>query len=220
MLVDNNTSRPEGFSVQFSHPMFNTKQWEEYKFVCDIPIDEDDRNNPDGPPYTHTMVAVRSGAKALLLTEKKRVTDYVINRILNRRIFPNLRKVRIHIEKLIDSCQEASSPYLISTLHGSFSGTDRHISRISLYGDDITESSLFREQRHLFNFYSCGITRRSEGDVRMQLGDDREVMLLGNDGFVSSQLTGADKARDIILLINYIMRNRWVDDWVPNIAMD
>jgi hypothetical protein len=222
ILVDHNDDGRTAASIQFRGLIFESRQWEEFCFYSDRPIDEEDKENyPDGPPYPHKMVCVRSGAKILLLAERRRVTDYIIGRFLNRRIFPNLRRVRIHTGKLIESCQNSNSMYSITTLHGSFAGTDRHISKISLYGSDITESSLYREQHHLFNFYSCGLARRlHENLLKLNLHEESEIALVGNDGFISSQISSAERAREVIRVINYIVRNRWVDSWVPDIAMD
>jgi len=208
-------------SANFSGSLYNMRQWEEYRFFTEKPIDEDDvRHHPDGPPYPHVMVAVRRGAKMILLTERKKITEFIIRRFVNRRIYPNPRKVRIHVGKLIASCEDSNSEYAITTLHGSFAGGDSHVQKISLYGDDITDSSLYREQHHLFNFYSCGVARRlRENLLKVNIGDESGISLIGNDGFIYAQISGPDDAREVILLINYIIRNRWVDSWVPDVAM-
>ena len=56
--------------------------------------------------------------------------------------------------------------------------------------------------------------------VKLDPNEDNEIALIGNDGFVSGKISNAENAREVILLINYIIRNRWVDEWVPNIAME
>jgi hypothetical protein len=94
ILVDHNDDGRTAASIQFRGLIFESRQSKEFCFYSDRPIDEEDKENyPDGPPYPHKMVCVRSGAKILLLAERRRVTDYIIGRFLNRRIFPNLRRV-------------------------------------------------------------------------------------------------------------------------------
>jgi hypothetical protein len=208
------------YDLLFEGQFKNLRHWERYEFLSGVPIEEDDLlRGMHGPPFRYLIVCVRSAAKMMFLAERKKVAEFVIGR-LNRKIFPNLRRVSILLDRLIDSCQEQDSEYLITALHGRFSGSDKRVNKISLYGDDITDSTIFREQRHLFNFYSCGIARRLYDNLlRMNLGEESEIMLIGNDGFVSTRVVDRDRASEVIRIINLVMKNRWVDDWVPGLEM-
>lgn len=221
LLTSDVGERRQALNLHYAGNFQNLRQWESYQFVTDTPIAEEGQDElAGGPPYTYLVVCVRSGSKMILLAERKRVTDFVLSHVVDQRIFPNLRKVGIRVDRLIHSCESSDSEYLITTLYGRFSGSDRKISKISLFGDDLTDSSVFREHHHLFNFYTCGVGRRLFNNLpKLGLRDDGEIMLVGNDGFLSVRMTDADRAREAILLINYIVRNRWVDEWVPDVEI-
>jgi hypothetical protein len=43
-------------------------------------------------------------------------------------------------------------------------GAGRDLRTMILYGPQVTNSAVFREQQHLFNFYICGIAEHSPDD--------------------------------------------------------
>lgn len=209
---------PKVPSIRFLNTLFQLRQWEEFELLSDTALADEVIGGAVGPPYTYKLLCVTSGAKVIVVSERKRITDYAINRVYDRRIYPNLRKVAIRIDKLIEACQSTTSEYLITSLHGRFSGSERHVRTMSLYGDDVTESAIFRTHNHLFNFYSCGIGRRLfENLPRLSPADDGEILRLGNDGFLSFTMRDRDHALDVMMVINYVIRQRWVEDWVPGI---
>jgi hypothetical protein len=183
--------------------------------VCPQGLADEPRTSSDDGPYAYRVVCVRSGARVLLLSERRNIADYILNRILARRIYPNLRKVGFRIGPIIDSCRKADSEFLITSLVGRFAGSERQIRTMSLYGDDVTESVVFQEHHHLFNFTSCGIGCRLFEDLpRLSPGDEHEIVRLGSEGAVSFAQGGRRRARDVTAVIDYAVRAGLIEDWM------
>lgn len=202
-------------SMAFDAQYSGLRNWERYRLFCDTPL-ADEAADASGQPFAYSVYCSRSGSKLILLAEKKKIADFVISKMLNRTLFPNLRRVQFHIDDIILGLREPSSEYLVTSLHGRFSGATKNLRTMSLYGADITESVVYREHFNLFNFFSCGIGKRAKVSALSE--DDRELIRLGNDGSISTQTFGRYRAISIIQIVNEIIRRRWVDDWVPGIG--
>lgn len=202
------------FSLTYKQIMPIGKSWELFDFFSSIPL-PDDNQSPDAKPnHSCEVVICRSRSRMLLLTERKKIADFIIEKLLNVTLYPNFRKVPIAIDSFIEACSTTQSPYAITSMHGRFSGAERALRTIILYGEEITDSSLFREHGKKFNFYSAGVKRRLVDKLyRSQPNDDTEIIRLGNDGMVSANLRDSTRATEILTTIKYIFDNNWVDDW-------
>jgi hypothetical protein len=198
--------------LAFESAMAGLRHWEQYIFHSDRPFRDDVLQQGKGP-YQYPVFCARSGSKLIVLTELKRLTEYLIEAVLNKAIFPNLKHVNFRIEKMIADFQKEESPYRTTSLHGSFSGPDFAVRRIILYGSEVTNSIVFRECQHLFNFYRCGVAERTE-DSRFFSGEHDEIAKLGGDGSLSILSFGRQRAIELNRIVNYLIVNKWVDDWV------
>ena len=152
----------------------------------------------------------------IVLAARRRIGDYALSQVLDRRIFPNLRKISVHIEQLIEYCTRSDAQFLVTSLHGRFSGSSRNIKSMSLYGDDVTNSPIYRDNHPFFNFHSCGIGRRLfNGLPRLRPNEEGEIVRVSNDGFLNLNLSTRRHARELIRVVDFIVSNRWVEDWVP-----
>jgi len=208
------TTTSDGSQVlmEFVAPFESTKFWEKYQFESDRSFTDEEAER-SRPPYRYPVYCARSGSKLVILTEKKRLTDYVIGECLNRTIFPNLKHVTFNVEKMIAALQEADSRYRLTSLHGRFAGPGRDLRTMILYGPQVTNSAVFREHQNLFNFYICGVAERLPTDP-FYTGEDGEIARIGNDGSISIQSLTRKRATDLNKIINYLISNKWVDDWV------
>ena len=152
----------------------------------------------------------------ILLAPRRRVIDYALAQILDRRIYPNLRKVSITIDRMIEFCRQKESEFLVTSLHGRFAGPSTQLRSLSLYGDDVTQSSLYATHHELFNFHSGGLGRRLfNGLPKVKPNEEGEIARLGNDGFINLNLATRAKAMELMNVVGFVLRNRWVEDWVP-----
>lgn len=211
-LGDSQSQKSRAPYLIFEQAYENLKLWEEYTFYSDRAF-VDDGNTNLKPPFKYPVYCARSGAKLIILSERRRLTDYIIEAVLNDTIFPNLKHVSFQIEKMISAFQDVNSEYRLTALHGRYAGPERSLRTIVLYGQEVTENVVFREHRHLFNFYLCGIAERSSDDPFI-LSDDGEIARLGNNGSITVQSFTRKRATDLNKIVNQLIQNKWVDDWV------
>lgn len=204
----------KGASLTLSQPRsFGVARWDEFSLTSSIPLSEGP--DEDGP-YVYPVFIVRGYSKLLVLAHRRRIVDHAITHVFTNKIFPNIRKVPILIDHMIEHCAASSAEFLITSLHGKFSGPDTHLRNISMYGDDVAKSLIFSDHHDLFNFHTCGLGRRLyDGLPKTKPGEDGEIMRVASDGFVSLKLTSRSQALEIQSVIDYIMVHRWVEDWVP-----
>ncbi len=183
--------------LNYRGPFQRLKRWEEFTLLSRKALADEDPEIQK-PPYRYRILCVRRGTKLVVLAERRRIAEYVIVQLLNRSIFPNLRKVAIRVDRLIESCQDRTSEFLITSLYGRFSGADTQLRTMLLYGDDVTESAVYREHKELFNFSSCGIGRRLFDDLpRVSSSEDREIVRVGNDVYFLIKISAFQLFPDI-----------------------
>ena len=193
---------------------YESKHWEEFELLSPIPLADEPEGLREG--YTYQLFVVRGFAKVILLAARRKMVDYAMTQILDRQVSPNLRKVAIHVDRMIEFCRQSDSEFLVTSLHGRFAGPSTNLRSVSLYGDDVTQSSLYVEQHGLFNFHSGGLGRRLfKGLPRVSHQDDGEIVRISTDGFLNLNLNSRSRAQELTRVVSFVMANRWVDDWVP-----
>lgn len=199
--------------IHSSSRSFGLKRWEEYLLHSPVPLADEPKDV--GPDFTYNIYIVRGYSKILILCQRRKIAEYVISAILSRMFFPPLRKVSIFVDRLIEHCSSPTSEFLITSVHGRFSGASKNLVSMSLYGEDVTRSDIFSGNHHLFNFHSCGVGRRLFPEAPDATSEDGEVVRVSSDGFVSLRLSSRSQARDLQGVIEFILRNGWVEEWVP-----
>lgn len=205
---------PKGASLALSQSRtFGMPRWDEFVLTSSIPLSE---GGDESGPFKYPLFIVRGYSKLLVLAHRRRIVDHAISQVFNNKVYPNIRKVPLLIDPMIGHCSLPSAEFLITSLHGKYSGPDTHLRSISLYGDDVAKSLVFSEHHELFNFHTCGLGRRLyDGLPKTTPGEDGEILRAASDGFVSLKLTSRSQATEIQAVIDYIMVHRWVEDWVP-----
>jgi hypothetical protein len=215
ILESTKAFREKGPTLHYRDSYFALKRWDEYRLISPIPLADE----PEGSrkAYEYSIYIIRGFGKIILLADRRRVAEYVITNIVEKRIFPNFRKVPIYLDRLIDFCREPASEFLITSLYGRFSRPGRQLRTMSLFGDDVTDSELFKQNSHLFNFYQCGLGRRLfDGLPSLRPNEEGEIARVGNDGFVMVNLGDRRRATEFMRVVSFVLRNRWVDGWVPS----
>jgi hypothetical protein len=203
-----------GPTLAFSSSMFALRRWDEFKLYSPIALADE----PDGKraPFEYPVYIVRGHGKIIVLASRRRIVDYTMAQILDKHVFPNFRKVPVYLDKLIDFCQSVESEFLVTSLHGRYAGSSRNLRTMSLYGDDVTDSPIFSDHHHLFNFFSCGLGRRLfDGLPKLRPNEEGEIVRLSNDGFLTLNLSDRRKAIEFLRVVSFVIKNRWVESWVP-----
>lgn len=201
-----------GPTLRFQVSRFGLREWEEYILTSPVPLSDETEG---AGRFDYPMFIVRGFSKLVVIAARRRIVDYALAKVLDRVIFPNLRKVNVFVDQLIEHCQGADSEFLITSLHGRFSGPATHLRSISLYGDDVTQSSIYEEHHELFNFHSSGIGRRPSEKLPHFRQEEGEIVRIANDGFINLNLTTRQRAQELTNVVAFIMAHRWVEDWVP-----
>lgn len=206
---------PKGATMKLKHTrVFNLARWDEYSLRSFVPLG--DETAEENGPFDYLVYIVRGYSKLLVLSHRRRIVEVALAQVFSNCVYPNLRKVPILIDEMIDFCQRPEAEFLITSLHGKYSGSGTDLRSISLYGDDVSRSTLFVEHHGQFNFHTCGLGRRLfDGLPKAALPDDGEVIRIASDGFVSLKLATRAQATEIQSVVDYVMVHRWVEDWVP-----
>lgn len=202
-----------GPTLSFVGSAYAIRRWDE--FVLRSPIRLGEEAEAAKPPFEYQVYIVRGLGKFVVFAPRRRVADYLVQQIFDRKILPHFRKVPINIQKVIQKCETPDSEFLITSLHGRFSGAGRSLRIMSLYGDDVTDSIIFRQHHELFNFFSCGVGRRLySGLPRLRPNEEGEITRVANDGFLSLNLIDRRRAMEFLHVLSFVLRNRCADTWV------
>jgi hypothetical protein len=187
-------------------------KWEYYDFHSSIPLPLD--NIQAEPQFNSKVLICRSLSRFILLAERRKIADFVIEKFLSKSAFPNFRKVPIFVDDFVADCSSKSSTYAVTSVHGKFKGPGKALKTIILYGEEVTDSTLFRQQHDLFNFYSIGVRVRERDMTRHHSFNDGEIARIGNDGMVSTNLGETDHRSDEVLrVIKHIFKQGWIEEW-------
>lgn len=193
---------------------FGIMRWSEFVLHTTVPLADEPES--ERSQYSYQLYVIRGRAKLIMLASRRRIVDYALTHILDRKIYPNLRKISVYIEHVIEHCTKAEAEFLITSLHGRFAGSAKNVRSMSLYGDDVTNSPIYRDNHPYFNFHSCGIGRRLfDGIPRLRPNEEGEIVRVSHDGFINLNLSKRSHAQELIRVVDFIVRNRWVEDWVP-----
>jgi hypothetical protein len=203
-----------GPRLMYRDHAFGITRWGEYVLHSTVPLADEPEN--ERSQYSYQLFVIRGRAKLIVLASRRRIVDYALTQILDRKIFPNLRKISIYIERVIEHCTQAEAEFLVTSLHGRFAGSAKNVRSMSLYGDDVTNSPIYRDNHLYFNFHSCGIGRRLfNGIPRLRPNEEGEIVRVSHDGFINLNLSKRSHAQELIRVVDFIVHNRWVEDWVP-----
>ncbi|MGB0697676.1 MAG: hypothetical protein ACPGOY_18645 [Rhodospirillaceae bacterium] len=200
-----------GPALSFIDFDYGLKKWSKYKLVCFHPLNEEEKRNQP-PPYEYDVYIIVGQRNILILSPRKRISEYTKSNILDKKIYPNIKKVNIRLDDLISHCSTNKSEFLITSLHGRFSGSSKNLRSMSLYGDNVTESSLYSENAKYFNFHSCGLGRRLfDGLPRLSANPEGEIVRIGFDGFLTLNISSRKDALELNRVIKYIVQNEWIE---------
>ena len=207
--------RASGPTLRVVGQAFGLRRWDRYELTSPIPLADE----PEDDGRTHHRYAVlilRGHSKLVLLAERRRIADYAARNVLEPAVAPRLRRVAITLDDAVRCCRSAESTFLITSLIGRFSGAAKQLKTIALYGEDVTNSSVFIQHGSLFNATTCGFGRRLfNGLPSLSGADEGEILRLGNDGFVTASIADQARALEFSRVIRFVVEHGWLESWVP-----
>ena len=178
----------------------NDTGWELFNFTSKTPLLEEDKKVPFaeyGIPlpdkFIYPIVCRWSGSfRVLVLSSKKQIVDHLLN---EKRYFPtifkpNLQNIYVKIDRFVKAISNNpdDSFYFFSSLHARVPSSIDDIKTISFYGDDITESKIFRKEKNLLVCYKCGVK---------PVDHSQELLQIGSNGSISLSMPTTNSSEDL-----------------------
>jgi len=182
-----------------------SSSWESYEFTSDDPLRGEDGAALSGP-FRYAVICRRSGRRIALLSLNRRIVDRLVDRLIAEVFTVRLRRVSIAVDALVKAIVERPTRYCLSFIYARVPAFGASLRNVSLYGDDLGEASLCRENLHLLNAIVCGI-RKTEGGS--------EIVRLGGDGRISFTMQSPDKVYDVEEVLRFLRAEQYLatDIW-------
>lgn len=170
--------------------------WEEFVFRSDIPLLPDDVASGRSE-FQYPLFCRRSGHRLLLTSTSKITVDHLLLNVYGALFQPPLQHVGIAVQRLVELISSAPGDWALTFIHARISVHAGALRAISLYGEDVTESSLFRESLKLEDLvcHTCGVR-----DVTRT----GEIVRLGNDGSVSFYFPNQTRLVEVETVLGYV----------------
>ena len=159
-------------------------RWKYLYFETSHAIINDEDHQQHGPPFRYHFYTKQHPNTILLLADSAAIVKYLAN-VLAPRAGIKYKQLGLDVHRLVhdisnnDSRSESNNMYALSFIHAKVNQYADQLKTISLYGDDIAQSSLFYENIEKFDFHNCGLSKPYSG---------REIVKLGHRGTISVHL--------------------------------
>ncbi len=170
----------------------NTR-WERVVFHSPEFISGDQRITEAPYDYPITVRQSTTGS-LLLLAESKKVVEVFFEKYCRRLFKPALKKIFVKVGDLVTHVVADPNHYVLTAANVRISAYGEALKSISFYGDDLANATMFRENLHLMNPFSCGLRK---------VNGVSEVIRISSDGAVTAVFVD-DTAQEIVLALNYI----------------
>lgn len=176
--------------------------WVRFEYISQVSLLYEDEYQL--PPYTYKLILRRSGNKALLLSESDAIVNNVISTINTVSSKTHLNKVYIDIDRFVKMVTDDPDIYRLTFVHAKVNAFNNSLSSLSLYGDDISRTSFFRDHLELFTCWTCGIRKISSRDLPSVTGRNDELIRISNNGRVSFDYKKSNFGENIDNALGYL----------------
>jgi hypothetical protein len=192
-----------GHGMSFVKQVARTK-WDEYRFRSSKPMRGEVQYNFGGT-WEYVVLCRRSGSRLLLLSETTSIVETILDAegIYGRGV--PLRRIGIAVDALVKGIAREPGEYLLSRVDAKVPGYGTSLRSITLYGEDLGEARLFREQLPHLQCYACGL-RYARGGT--------EICRLVNRGGISFRYSGESSLRAVEQAIGFVSKNQYLE--TPN----
>lgn len=150
-------------------------RWDEYTYRSDIPLRGEEQRGLYG--FEYRVLCRQSGPRVLLLSESKQIVDVLLAQAVRPSLALTLRRVRVPVDELVKSLAERPGAFVLSFVHARVPVYGQQLRSISLYGDDVAESTLCRTHLPLMECYACGLRDVVGGGELIRLRGDGVISL-------------------------------------------
>jgi hypothetical protein len=196
--------------LRFQDLVGNSK-WEKYVYTSHEALRNEDSFGAS-PPFQYEIICRRSGPRILILSEGRSIVEHLVKDNLDEVLPPGLRRVSIAVQELVTAITARPTLYVLSFVHARVPAFGAALRSVSLYGDDLAEASLFRDQLPLLIFFICGLRRATGGS---------EIVRLGADGTISFRFTDPrdERIREVEEILRFLRSERYLvtDIWPDDV---
>jgi hypothetical protein len=187
-------------SLSFVGQITGTK-WDEYRFRSSRPMRGEMQYNIGGV-WEYIVISRRSGPRLLLLSEATAIVEVILeSEAMYARGLP-LRRVGVAVDALVKEIAHNPGEFLLSRVDARVAGYGTALRSITLYGEDIGEARMFREQLTQLQCYACGI-RHAQGGA--------EICRLVNRGGISFRYSGNRSLKAVEQAIGFVSKNQYLE---------
>lgn len=174
-------------------------EWEEFEYLSEIALRNEDEESTT-KPYRYIVICRRSGSRIIILSHTKDIVEHLLEKKFSKIFVPKLKPVSIAVDGLVKSLTKNPTKYSLSFVHARVPAFGTSLRSVSYYGDDIAEASLFRENIHFMNFFTCGL--------RPTIGKS-EIVRIGSDGSLSFYAS-TDKFKEIENIFRFLRKEGYL----------
>lgn len=177
-------------------------EWEKFEYLSETALRNEDAESTS-KPYRYIVICRRSGSRIIILSHTKDIVEHLLENKLSKIFVPKLKPVSIAVDGLVKSLTGNPTKYSLTFVHARIPAFGTSLRSVSYYGDDIAEASLFRENIHFMNFFTCGL--------RPTIGKS-EIVRIGSDGSLSfyASTSNTDKFKEIENIFRFLRKEGYL----------
>jgi len=197
-----------GRYLQKRSDSYRSTRWEEYELCSPIPLLPTEESNGRAE-FRYKVICRRSGRRAIIASNHRKIIDAILEKFLFDVFYPRLRKVNILVHNLVDllafgKTQEIRGRrFLLTAIHARTTSYGPTLRSISLYGEDIGTSELFRREFRNVSCHSCGLGFSGGGG---------EIIRMSWDGALSFSLPDAERAQTLEETIGFVTDSGFINE--------
>lgn len=213
-------------SCQQTNPSFG-KGWTTYNLTSQTPLSQTDQQaakfQPNRTDFAY-RVHVKISHHLLVASIDSSVVEIFMRRTLRSKRIA-YRRTQVRVAQLVEDLTERPESLALTHLHGRVGGTTQGIKTMSLWGDDLAQAELWRDNlRKVIAATQCGL--KFTGQSTIQSPDSvtgreaspvdeesprKELLRISNEGQITF-FHSSTRLRAVETLLNYLYANSYFVD--------
>lgn len=156
-----------------SSPLQKENAWLQLVYTSNEPlIDSDILKNP---PYYYVLFYRQSLKRAIFLSITSDLIRLVEERLAKMLTLVSIKAVHIDVNGLVNEIANNPSEFVITAIHAKTAGFGAPLKAVSLYGEDITQVSLYYNHKENLHCHMCGLRNISSYSESVRVGSEGQV---------------------------------------------
>ncbi len=169
-------------------------EWERYEFSSEKALRDEDELTAS-KPFKYIMACRRSGSRIIMLSYNRDIVEYFIDNELSKVLRPKLKPVPIAVDELVRAMTTHPTKFTLTFVHARVPAFGTSLRSVSYYGEDLADTSFFRDNIHLLNFFTCGL--------RPIVGKS-EIVRISSDGTLSFYVPNNERYKEVEKVFRFL----------------